>query len=69
MVCKMLIGISYTVESIENQLFIAVLCKMQEMCVITKYRLFDKTSMRHFAIGGYAGPRLTYTQKKKVVMW
>ncbi len=39
------------------------------MCVITKYRLFDKTPMRHFAIGGYAGPRLTYTQKKKVVMW
>ena len=39
------------------------------MCVITKYRLFDKTPMRHFAIGGYAGPRLTYIQKKKVVMW
>ena len=35
---------------------------MQEMCVITKYRLFDKTPMRHFAIGGYAGPRLFYTK-------
>ena len=36
MVCKMLIGISYTVESIENQLFIVVLCKMYEMCVIKR---------------------------------
>lgn len=62
MVCKMLIGISYTVESVENQLFIAVLCKMYEMCVITKYRLFDKTPMRHFAIGSYARPRLPYTR-------
>ena len=32
------------------------------MCVITKYRLFDKTPMRHFAIGSYAGPRLFYTK-------
>ena len=32
----MLIGISYTVESIENQLFMAVLCKMYEMCVIKR---------------------------------
>lgn len=32
----MLIGISYTVESIENQLFIVVLCKMYEMCVIKR---------------------------------
>ena len=32
------------------------------MCVITKYRLFDKTPMRHFAIGSYAGPRLPYTK-------
>ena len=62
MVCKMLLSISYTVEHAENQLFIAVLCKMQEMCVITKYRLFDKTPMRHFAIGSYAGPRLLYTK-------
>lgn len=58
----MLLSISYTVESVENQLLIAILCKMQEMCVITKYRLFDKTPMRHFAIGGYAGPRLPYTK-------
>ena len=48
MVCKMLIGISYTVESVENQLFMAVLCKMYEMCVITKYRLFDKNSHAPF---------------------
>lgn len=65
----MLLSISYTVERVENQLLMAVLCKMQEMCVITKYRLFDKTSMRYFAIVGNVGPRLTYTQKKKVVMW
>ena len=32
----MLIDISYTVESIENQLFMAVLCKMYEMCVIKR---------------------------------
>ena len=62
MVCKMLLSISYTVERAENQLFMAVLCKMYEMCVITKYRLFDKTPMRHFAIGSYAGPRLPYTK-------
>ncbi len=58
----MLLSISYTVESVENQLFIAVLCKMQEMCVITKYRLFDKTPMRNFAIGSNVGPRLLYTK-------
>lgn len=58
----MLLSISYTVERVENQLFMAILCKMYEMCVITKYRLFDKTPMRHFAIGGYAGPRLFYTK-------
>lgn len=62
MVCKMLLSISYTVESVENQLFISVLCKMQEMCVITKYRLFDKTPMRHFAIGSNVGSRLLYTK-------
>lgn len=32
----MLLSISYTVESIENQLFMAVLCKMYEMCVIKR---------------------------------
>lgn len=67
----MLIGISYTVERVENQLFIVVLCKMYEMCVITKYRLFDKTPMRHFANGSYTGPRLPYTKTegRYVVDW
>ena len=32
----MLLSISYTVESVENQLFMAVLCKMYEMCVIKR---------------------------------
>lgn len=32
----MLIGISYTVERVENQMFMAVLCKMYEMCVIKR---------------------------------
>lgn len=36
MVCKMLLSISYTVESVESQLFMAVLCKMYEMCVIKR---------------------------------
>lgn len=65
MVCKMLLSISYTVESAENQLLIAVLCKMQEMCLITKYRLFDKTPMRNFAKGSNAGPRLPYTKTEE----
>ena len=38
------------------------------MFVITKYRLFDKTPMRHFANGSNVGPRLPYT-KQKGVMW
>lgn len=58
----MLLSISYTVERLENQLFVAVLCKMYEMCVITKYRLFDKTPMRNFAKGSNVGPRLLYTK-------
>lgn len=58
----MLLSISYTVERVENQLFVAVLCKMYEMCVITKYRLFDKTPMRNFAKGSNVGPRLLYTK-------
>lgn len=58
----MLLSISYTVERVENQLFMAVLCKMYEMCVITKYRLFDKTPMRNFAKGSNVGPRLLYTK-------
>lgn len=36
MVCKMLLSISYTFERVENQLFMAVLCKMYEMCVIKR---------------------------------
>lgn len=32
----MLLSISYTVESVENQLLMAVLCKMYEMCVIKR---------------------------------
>ena len=32
------------------------------MCVITKYRFFDKTPMRHFANGSNVGPRLLYTK-------
>ncbi len=32
------------------------------MCVITKYRLFDKTPMRNFAKGSNVGPRLLYTK-------
>lgn len=35
-VCKMLLSISYTIERVENQLFMAVLCKMYEMCVIKR---------------------------------
>ena len=58
----MLLSISYTFESVENQLFMVVLCKMYEMCVITKYRLFDKTPMRNFANGSNVGPRLLYTK-------
>lgn len=61
----MLLCISYTVESIENQLFMAILCKMQEMCVITKYRLFDKTPMRNLAIGSNVGPRLLCTKTEE----
>ena len=36
MVCKILLSISYTAERAENQLFMAVLCKMYEMCVIKR---------------------------------
>lgn len=32
----MLLSISYTVERVENQLLMAVLCKMYEMCVIKR---------------------------------
>lgn len=32
----MLLSISYTVERVENQLFVVVLCKMYEMCVIKR---------------------------------
>ncbi len=32
----MLLSISYTVERFENQLFMVVLCKMYEMCVIKR---------------------------------
>lgn len=32
----MLLSISYTVERVENQLFMAILCKMYEMCVIKR---------------------------------
>ena len=32
----MLLSISYTVERAENQLFMVVLCKMYEMCVIKR---------------------------------
>ncbi len=32
----MLLSISYTVESFGNQLFMAILCKMYEMCVIKR---------------------------------
>ena len=32
----MLLSIYYTVERVENQLFMAILCKMYEMCVIKR---------------------------------
>lgn len=64
----MLLSISYTVERVENQLFMAVLCKMYEMCVIKRCSCSIKLPCAISRLGVMQG-RDYLTQKQKEVMW